>query len=64
MATRNTRELSDEDLLRIADTYHAWRGEADGTPNQVLTTAFSRLFDAFMFSTNPPHATTVPTTRP
>ncbi|HEY8667386.1 MAG TPA: hypothetical protein VIL86_12015 [Tepidisphaeraceae bacterium] len=39
-------------------------GEADGTPNQVLTTAFSRLFDAFMFSTNPPHATTVPTTRP
>lgn len=23
------RELSDEDIARIAGTYHAWRGEAD-----------------------------------
>lgn len=27
MADRTHRELSDEDILEIADTYHAWRGE-------------------------------------
>jgi len=26
---RTHRELSDEDVARIADTYHAWRGETD-----------------------------------
>ncbi len=29
MATRTVRELSDADIARIADTYHAWRGEPD-----------------------------------
>lgn len=28
MADRTHRELSDEDIKKIADTYHAWRGEA------------------------------------
>ena len=28
MVSRTNRELSDEDIARIADTYHAWRGEA------------------------------------
>ena len=28
MADRTHRELSDEDVKQIADTYHAWRGEA------------------------------------
>ena len=27
MVDRTHRELTDEDLARIADTYHAWRGE-------------------------------------
>lgn len=27
MATRTVRELSDQDIARIASTYHAWRGE-------------------------------------
>lgn len=27
MATRTLRELSDEDMAKIADTYHAWRGD-------------------------------------
>lgn len=27
MATRTVRELSDENIATIADTYHAWRGE-------------------------------------
>ena len=27
MADRTHRELTDEDIARIADTYHAWRGE-------------------------------------
>ena len=27
MADRTHRELSDEDVARVADTYHAWRGE-------------------------------------
>jgi type I restriction enzyme M protein len=27
MVTRINRQLSDEDMARIADTYHAWRGE-------------------------------------
>jgi type I restriction enzyme M protein len=29
MADRTHRELTDEDVARIADTYHAWRGERD-----------------------------------
>lgn len=28
MADRTHRELSDEDIRKVADTYHAWRGEA------------------------------------
>ena len=27
MVDRTHRELTDEDIARIADTYHAWRGE-------------------------------------
>ncbi len=29
MVSRTHRELSDEEIAKIADTYHAWRGEAD-----------------------------------
>lgn len=29
LVDRTRRELSDADVLRIADTYHAWRGEAN-----------------------------------
>ena len=29
MVDRTHRELTDEDIARIADTYHAWRGEQD-----------------------------------
>jgi type I restriction enzyme M protein len=29
MADRTHRELTDEDVARIANTYHAWRGEKD-----------------------------------
>jgi type I restriction enzyme M protein len=33
LVTRTLRELSDDEIARIADTYHAWRGEApDGQP--------------------------------
>ncbi|MDP9458814.1 MAG: type I restriction-modification system subunit M [Actinomycetota bacterium] len=32
MSSRIHRELSDEDIRRIADTYHAWRGEPDLKP--------------------------------
>jgi type I restriction enzyme M protein len=32
MATRTVRELTDADIARIADTYHAWRGEPDHKP--------------------------------
>jgi type I restriction enzyme M protein len=28
MVDRTHRELTDEDIARIADTYHAWRGRA------------------------------------
>ena len=28
MVDRTHRELTDEDIARIADTYHAWRGQA------------------------------------
>lgn len=28
MVTRTQKELTDEDISRIADTYHAWRGQA------------------------------------
>ncbi|NLF28618.1 MAG: N-6 DNA methylase, partial [Clostridiales bacterium] len=27
MADRTHRQLTDEDMARIADTYHAWRGD-------------------------------------
>lgn len=29
LVDRTRRDLSDEDIARIADTYHAWRGETD-----------------------------------
>lgn len=29
MATRTVRELGDDDIARIANTYHSWRGEPD-----------------------------------
>ena len=29
MVDRTHRELTDEDVARIANTYHAWRGEKD-----------------------------------
>lgn len=29
MIDRTRRVFSDEEITRIADTYHAWRGEAD-----------------------------------
>ena len=34
MVDRTHRELSDEDVARIADTYHAWRARAPKTPYQ------------------------------
>ncbi len=36
MVDRTHRELTDEDIRKIADTYHAWRGERDaGEYNDV-----------------------------
>jgi type I restriction enzyme M protein len=32
MVDRTHRELTDEDIARIADTYHAWRGELISSP--------------------------------
>ena len=32
MVDRTHRELTDDEIARIADTYHAWRGEAVTTP--------------------------------
>ena len=32
LVDRTRRELSDEDIARIAGTYHAWRGEKDAGP--------------------------------
>ena len=32
MADRTHRDLSPEDIARVADTYHAWRGHAAGPP--------------------------------
>ena len=29
MVDQKHRELTDEDIVRIADTYHAWRGDED-----------------------------------
>ena len=29
MTTRRWRELTDEDIAKVSDTYHAWRGEKD-----------------------------------
>jgi type I restriction enzyme M protein len=33
MIDRVHRELTDEDIRKIADTYHSWRGDALGTPS-------------------------------
>ena len=35
MVDRTHRELTDEDIARIAGTYHAWRGEKDVPPEAV-----------------------------
>jgi type I restriction enzyme M protein len=34
MATRKVRELTDEDIAKVADTYHSWRGEQGLTDYQ------------------------------
>jgi type I restriction enzyme M protein len=36
MADRTRREFSDADVSRIADTYHAWRGEKDTGPYENI----------------------------
>jgi type I restriction enzyme M protein len=36
MATRTVREFTDEDIAKIADTYHAWRGEPDLNPYEDI----------------------------
>ena len=41
MVDRTHRELSDDDIAHIADTYHAWRGQSDG--EYVDTPGFSRV---------------------
>jgi len=35
MVDRVHRELSEEDIARIADTYHRWRGDGDGAYEDV-----------------------------
>ena len=40
MVDRTHRELSEEDIARIADTYHAWRGSGEG--EYVDTPGFSK----------------------
>lgn len=35
LVDRTHRELSEEEVTRIADTYHRWRGDADGTYEDV-----------------------------
>ncbi|MDE0267457.1 MAG: class I SAM-dependent DNA methyltransferase [Acidimicrobiaceae bacterium] len=35
MVDRTHREFSDDDIARIADTYHAWRGSSDGQYEDV-----------------------------
>ena len=35
MVDRTHRALTDEDIARIADTYHAWRGDGDGVYEDV-----------------------------
>ena len=35
MIDRTRRDLSEEDIARIADTYHVWRGKADDSPLPV-----------------------------
>ncbi len=34
MVDRTRKEFSDEDIARIADTYHAWRGAKDAVPHE------------------------------
>ena len=41
MVDRTHRELTDEDIARIADTYHAWRGE-EGAGNYADVPGFCK----------------------
>ena len=41
MVDRTHRELTDDDIVRIADTYHAWRGE-DGAGDYADTPGFCK----------------------
>ena len=36
MATRTVRELTDDDIAKVADTYHAWRGEPEHMPYEDI----------------------------
>lgn len=40
MVDRTHREFSDDDIARIADTYHAWRGSGDGEYADIRVFAF------------------------
>lgn len=42
METRRLRALSDEDIARIADTYHAWRSKSPATPYEDVE-GFARV---------------------
>ena len=44
MTDRAHRELTTEDIARIADTYHAWRGE-EGAGNYIDVPGFCKSAD-------------------
>jgi type I restriction enzyme M protein len=43
---RTRRELTDEEIKKIADTYHAWRGDGDGDYGDVPGFCKSTTLDA------------------
>ena len=45
MVDRTHRELTDDDIAKIAGTYHAWRGETEETYEDVAGTCKSGTSD-------------------
>ena len=50
IAGRTHRELTDDDITRIADIYHRWRAEADGHEDQPGFCRRAELEEATMCS--------------
>ena len=52
LINRRTREFSDEDIARVADTYHQWRTDGGGGGGGGVSMASTKIFQDFALQWN------------